>query len=316
MRFLGIILFVMLCTPVWATYLPDALKTHADTTPREIRKNHIELATYLAAPCKNETEKAIIFTYWVAKNIRYDLKESRVNDRNKIAREVLEDRTAVCGGYSRLMKKLCDNVGLRCYYVSGYAWGGFFEHYLSQDKNRHAWNVVHVDGEWKLLDATWSRSELKSKVFRNAGTIKWIFMDPEKYAQTHLPLDPRWQLLDDPKTNDEFWKKKDLVTRKYASKDSLNMLLSKDWVDARIISIKGSYTENQDVEEFINDLNLLGFELVGGSYDSINIARSVVVFKLSKSYDQTFEPYHNHKDHLAVINTGLWLAKRRMEMKE
>ncbi|NOQ71480.1 MAG: hypothetical protein GQ574_05740 [Crocinitomix sp.] len=114
---------------VAGTQLSEYLKVHADTTPVEIRKFHHKLATYLAKPCKTETEKAIIFTYWIAKNIRYDLKESRENGRNKIAREVLNDRKAVCGGYSALMKQLCDDVDLRCYYVSGYAWGGFFEHY-------------------------------------------------------------------------------------------------------------------------------------------------------------------------------------------
>ncbi|MFT5822340.1 MAG: hypothetical protein ACI8ZM_003596 [Crocinitomix sp.] len=296
--------------------LPEYLKLHADTTPAEIRKFHYKLATYLAKPCKTETEKAVIFTYWIAKNIRYDLKESRENGRNKIAREVLNDKRAVCGGYSDLMKQLCDDVDLRCYYVSGYAWGGFFEHYLSQDKNRHAWNVVHVDGSWKVVDVTWSRDQLKTKEFKNSRTIKWVFMNPIEFAATHLPRDPRWQLLNDPKTAPEFWKKEEFVKRKYNSSDSLKILLKKDRVDGRIISIKGIFTEDGQVEEFVNNLNLLGFELVGGGYDSTNISRSVSVFNIATAYYNSYAPYKNHKDHLTAIKTGLWLAKRRMEMKK
>ncbi|NOQ75919.1 MAG: hypothetical protein GQ574_28190 [Crocinitomix sp.] len=141
-------------------------------------------------------------------------------------------------------------------------------------------------------------------------------MDPKEFAETHLPHDPRWQLSNDPKTPAEFWKKEEFVKRKYNSKDSLKILLRKDWVDGRLISIKGVFTENGQVEEFVNNLNLLGFELVGGAYDSTNVSRSVSVFNIATAYYNSYAPYKNHKDHIITIKTGLWLAKRRMEMKK
>ena len=219
-RFFFLIVFNVNST--FAAELSINLKTHADTTPFEIRKNHKELSHYLAQACSNEDDKVLIFSYWIAKNIRYDLSEAKSNKRNKIAREVLRDRSAVCGGYSVLLKQLCQNEGITCNVIKGFGRAGFFKNTFRKKKLLHGWNIVQTNNEWKCVDVTWMTDIVKTSDFKKSLKMKWVYMDPVEFSETHLPYDPRWQLRKDPNTTKEFWKGKDLVKRKYAVSDSMN----------------------------------------------------------------------------------------------
>ena len=56
---------------------------------------------------------------------------------------------AVCEGYARTCKILCELCGLDCYYVVGYCGN-------DPVGGGHAWNLVKVDGKWYQLDITWN----------------------------------------------------------------------------------------------------------------------------------------------------------------
>lgn len=296
--------------------LPMHLKTHADTTPFEIRKNHLELSKYLASACHTESEKVLVFTYWIAKNIRYDLAESKSIKRNKIAREVLRDRSAVCGGFAALMKQFCDNENILCFKIGGYGRGGFIKNTFLKEKLLHAWNIIYVEKQWKCLDVTWMNDIVKTSEFKKTGKMKWVYMDPKEFAETHLPYDPRWQLLNDPNTEAEFWKVKELTKRKYTSADSMAIIKDKPWYEAEMISIKGAFVENKSEEAFIRDLCILGLKLTGGSYDSTDCVLGKEIFLEAQRQWIKLEPYKNSKDQEAAINTGLWLSDKRIEMGE
>lgn len=51
---------------------------------------------------------------------------------------------AVCEGYSKALKLLCDRAGIPCKSVFGVANG-----------ENHSWNYVQLDDQWYLVDATW-----------------------------------------------------------------------------------------------------------------------------------------------------------------
>ncbi|MFT4599862.1 MAG: hypothetical protein ACI857_000029 [Arenicella sp.] len=309
-------IFIFICGLNYAADLPSNLKVHVDSTPFNIRKNHLKLSHYLAAPCKTESEKVFAFSYWIAKNIKYNLAEMKSNKRNKIAREVLDDRSAVCGGYSALMKQFCDNEGIKCYKISGYAWGGFFNHYLKTEQQLHAWNIIYVENQWRCVDVTWMIDLVRASTFKKTGHMKWIYMDPKEFAATHLPYDPRWQLLDDPNSTEEFWKEKEIQKRIYNSRDSLKALKDRRWYQAELISIKGAFVESQDPTSFINNINLLGMKLVGGFYDSSDCVIGKKIFLESRNHWTKHQPYKDSKKHEEHIKTGLWLADRRIEMGE
>lgn len=55
-------------------------------------------------------------------------------------------KEAVCDGYSRLVKMLCDDADIDCYIVVGEV----------VNAGGHAWNLVKVDDKWYHLDVTWN----------------------------------------------------------------------------------------------------------------------------------------------------------------
>lgn len=52
--------------------------------------------------------------------------------------------SAVCEGYTKAFKALCDRAGIPCRIVFGVA-----------DGENHGWNYVQLDGGWYLVDCTW-----------------------------------------------------------------------------------------------------------------------------------------------------------------
>lgn len=76
-----------------------------------------------------------------------DYKKSGENYNN--AYGVLIDGQAVCEGYSRAFKYLCDMVNIPCELILG-------------DANiDHMWNLVKINGEWYHMDVTWDDPENK-----------------------------------------------------------------------------------------------------------------------------------------------------------
>lgn len=61
----------------------------------------------------------------------------------------LVEGKAVCEGYSRAFKYLCDMVNIPCELVFGTA------------EISHMWNLVRIDGQWYHIDVTWDDPENK-----------------------------------------------------------------------------------------------------------------------------------------------------------
>lgn len=59
----------------------------------------------------------------------------------------IQDHRIVCEGYARILKMLCEEIGIPCSYVEGYA------------GNLHAWDQVTLDGEQYWSDLTWAISD-------------------------------------------------------------------------------------------------------------------------------------------------------------
>ncbi len=93
---------------------------------------------------------AVYFHDWIVKNTVYasDLMEPQADMQGyeygfNIDGVFLQAR-AVCEGYSKAFKLLCDRAGIPCRTVYGVA-----------DGENHSWNYVELEGEWYLVDSTW-----------------------------------------------------------------------------------------------------------------------------------------------------------------
>ncbi|MEP6749659.1 MAG: transglutaminase domain-containing protein [Bacteroidota bacterium] len=182
------------------------------------------LAYELTKDYTTDKEKLRAIFSWIAEHITYRIKSnyrniqgsSRLNQTDVadsfkwlsgndfVAENVLQSRSAVCDGYARLFKSLCDYAGLRCALINGYAKGDF----IRQAKFRcnHTWNAVYIDSTWRLLDVTWASgyTNYSGDEFIKRYDDTYFLSSPEDFIRDHFPDDLRWTLMEKPTLPHEF----------------------------------------------------------------------------------------------------------------
>jgi transglutaminase/protease-like cytokinesis protein 3 len=184
------------------------------------------LAQKLSFSYVTDIEKIRSIFRWITENIAYrtknypgsrkgmkyliseepeDTLSESLNER--IALEVLRKKEAVCDGYARLFKILCDYAGIRSEIITGYARTNM-NRMGEQFKSNHRWNAVLVDSNWYLLDATWASGYItySSDLFVKAYDDYYFMTPPEDFIRDHYPEDSRWTLLANPPTLREFYR--------------------------------------------------------------------------------------------------------------
>jgi len=121
----------------------------------------------------------------------------------RVAEIVLKRRYALCDGYARLFKALCDYAGIKSEVITGYARTSFNS---GQFHCNHKWNAVMIDSNWYLLDATWAAGYLSfsGREFIKDYNENYFLTPPKYFIADHYPDDIKWTLLDDPPTLAEF----------------------------------------------------------------------------------------------------------------
>jgi hypothetical protein len=116
----------------------------------------------------------------------------------RVAESVLETRDAVCAGFSILLREMVHHAGAgTCDYVGGWtkfhklAWGSATtEQQQSGDIQRHAWNIVTIDGRAYFCDSTWcARSDRAA----DDATDVYYLVPPFQAVYNNLPSDPEDQ---------------------------------------------------------------------------------------------------------------------------
>ncbi|MCR5788935.1 MAG: hypothetical protein K6G83_03525 [Lachnospiraceae bacterium] len=85
---------------------------------------------------------------------------------NQSAYSALVNGSTVCAGYSRAMQHVLMEMGIPCYYCTGYA------------GENHAWNIVGLDDGFYNVDVTWDDSE--------EGKYDYFNKTDRDYASTHI----------------------------------------------------------------------------------------------------------------------------------
>ena len=91
-------------------------------------------------------------------------------DQSHTAWGALFEHSAVCDGFSRTVKMICDDIGLNCYIVIGDVIGA----------GGHAWNLVEIDGKWYHLDVTWNDG---------CGDRSMYYLIPDSYLEPYRVWD-------------------------------------------------------------------------------------------------------------------------------
>lgn len=102
-------------------------------------------------PEMTEREKAQALSNYVAQNVKYDFAGFQ---RYQSGQSVYDQQTAyaglvrgsaICQGFARAYKLLCDKAGIPCIVVFGTT---------KQFGTAHAWNRVQLDGKWETVDTS------------------------------------------------------------------------------------------------------------------------------------------------------------------
>lgn len=235
------------------------IDTHARQAPKKLQTDLEKLTAYLVKPAKNDREKVRSFYVWITENIAYDVQLFRsyspARYQPMLPSDVVKKGKAVCQGYSELFQEMCRIVGVPSHVVAGYS-KGFG--YTPRDKFTtadHAWNVVQIDGDWQLVDATWGSGGINEKMkFIKKFHEQYFLTDPKDFVLNHLPLVPMWQLLECPVPMAAYIRGTDEVKEHLLSSggDCLDFRAliaeyeSKPTIDQKLFSAQQAYVFNPD----------------------------------------------------------------------
>ena len=120
----------------------------------------------------DEYEKVCSVYEYIIKNTNYcmDISESQ----NIISTFLKKE--SVCMGYAKGVQYLLEKLGVQCVTLTGYAGG-----------ESHAWNMVFIDGEPYLLDATWGDPSYTNEVLEEETFINYAYLcvTTKELEQTH-----------------------------------------------------------------------------------------------------------------------------------
>lgn len=173
------------------------------------------LATKINTDFTTDEQKVRAAFFWLAKNIRYNLKEyynpSQKSFRykysseeekqkkiqalkNQIVANTFKTKMGVCEEYAQSFKKICDILDIEAQVIKGYVRNSADEIGKTSNSSNHAWNAVKLNDKWIILDATWAAgSEFNGKWVRNFNNY-FYNIPKEQIFKTHLPEESIWVL--------------------------------------------------------------------------------------------------------------------------
>lgn len=184
--------------------------------PDSIARSSASIAEYIQTRYDTKEQQLRAIYSWVTANIRYDDDSSyyfnwSVDEQTKVA-ATLRRRKGVCENFAALFTDLAKHINVPSFVVHGYS------SITSASRNvAHSWSAVKLDSEWHLYDPTWDAGIVPS--------FQYYMLSPEIFAQTHIPFDPIWQLLEKP-VGYKIGEGKNKVLFNY--NDSINLFLASD----------------------------------------------------------------------------------------
>ena len=128
-------------------YLNDHTTEQISSMRQELRDEAQKVTSSLNISQKSDYQKIVAIDDYLCDTVYYP--DEPYISYDYIPYGALIDGRAVCDGYARATKILCDYVDLECIYVHGYCGD-------NPDEGGHAWNLVKIDGSYYQLDVTWN----------------------------------------------------------------------------------------------------------------------------------------------------------------
>ncbi|MBQ2835511.1 MAG: hypothetical protein IJE68_01570 [Clostridia bacterium] len=103
----------------------------------------------------NQWQRAKYIYQVLGKNIEYNYDEASYSNQQSSNLTILMSGKGICAGYSLLYKEMMDRQGIECDYLRGVA-------DIGSEREKHAWNVLTINGMKFPVDLTWDSSRLRS----------------------------------------------------------------------------------------------------------------------------------------------------------
>jgi hypothetical protein len=94
---------------------------------------------------------------------------------NQSAYSALVNGDTVCAGYARAFQYLMQQLGIPCYYCTGYSGGD------------HAWNIVKVDDGYRNVDVTWDDTNPSTYDYYNKTDADFVGTHVRTGLSVYLP---------------------------------------------------------------------------------------------------------------------------------
>ena len=194
-----------------------------DSTARTVKYHGdiYKLTADLTGQYDQQILKVRAIFIWITDNIAYDYKSvnkgkamkgwtckggenCELVERNweyNYIRKILKEKKAVCAGYARLFKRMCNISGVKCEIVSGYTKTKFYQIGNLGSVN-HDWNAVWLDSGYYFMDATWASGGCDETESGRLLSFEKQFKDYywctpfHNLARNHYPKDAKWVFED------------------------------------------------------------------------------------------------------------------------
>ncbi len=102
----------------------------------------------------NEYQRAKYIYEVLGSKIEYNYNRESYGNQQSSNLAILLSGKGICAGYSLLYKEMMDRQGIECDYIRGVAC-------CDSTKERHAWNVLTINGQSFPVDLTWDVPKIR-----------------------------------------------------------------------------------------------------------------------------------------------------------
>eukprot|EP01016_Furgasonia_blochmanni_P004357 TRINITY_DN1168_c0_g1_i3.p1 TRINITY_DN1168_c0_g1~~TRINITY_DN1168_c0_g1_i3.p1 ORF type:complete len:347 (+),score=78.92 TRINITY_DN1168_c0_g1_i3:64-1104(+) len=174
-------------------------------TPKEFLSNLDKVVEYFAHETKDDFLRIAYIFLWVSENIQFDMEKFvRGHTSNIKSDAIIKTKRTLAEGFASMFVDMASKLNIRAEKIYGYAKGFNYSAGQRFVSVNHVWNAVRLEEEWYLLDLALANGVLANGVFRKEVEMFYFLTPPEIFANSHFPLDKRWQLLKLPISLDNF----------------------------------------------------------------------------------------------------------------
>lgn len=164
------------------------LHEHVNRILAKPAKNPETKLDALLSVASSDHERAWLIYRWVTSHFKHDARlASKIGDpRNHSLDQLYQLAGGSCAVYADVVQRLMERAGLEVKTIYGMAKGGPASGRRHGKVVNHVWNVVKVNGDWRVIDATWGAGYVDTNGFQRDQSDLFFLIPPEQAVLSHF----------------------------------------------------------------------------------------------------------------------------------